>query len=106
MVCLSLTGCVSTAENLQRETARFVGDISPDQVRVSNVQRGITDVKWEAETPKGTGRCRTGYCRVAGLKLKTHILIAPGVMNVGFNPICADCDQSMTGSAPEEGEDG
>jgi hypothetical protein len=33
-----------------------------------------------------TGRCRTGYCRVAGLKLKTHILIAPGVMNVGFNP--------------------
>jgi hypothetical protein len=28
----------------------------------------------------------TGYCRVAGLKLKAHILIAPGVMNVGFNP--------------------
>jgi predicted nucleic acid-binding protein len=26
----------------------------------------------------------SGYCRVAGLALKTHIFIAPGVMNVGF----------------------
>ena len=68
MVCLSLTGCASTAENLQRETARFIGDVSPDQVKVSNIQRGITDVKWEAETPKGVYSCsaddmvRRPYC--------------------------------------------
>jgi hypothetical protein len=68
MACLLSTGCASTSENLQRETARFVGDISPDQVKVSNIQRGMTDVKWEAETPKGPYSCsaddmvRRAYC--------------------------------------------
>jgi hypothetical protein len=41
MVCLSSIVCASTDENLQRETARFIGDISPDRVKVSNIQRGI-----------------------------------------------------------------
>lgn len=46
---------------------------------------------WESDKPytsidKALADAGTGYCRVAGLKLKTHILIAPGVMNVGFNP--------------------
>jgi hypothetical protein len=68
MVCLLSTGCASTPENLQRETARFLGDISPEQVQVSNVKRGVTDVKWEADTPKGTYSCsaddmvRRPYC--------------------------------------------
>jgi hypothetical protein len=68
VVSLFSVGCASTAENLQRETARFIGDISPDQVRVSNIQRGMTDVKWEAETPKGAYSCsaddmvRRPYC--------------------------------------------
>jgi hypothetical protein len=68
IVCLLAVGCASTAENLQRETARYIGDISPDQVKVSNIQRGITDVKWEAETPKGRYSCsaddmvRRPYC--------------------------------------------
>ncbi len=83
VVCLSSTGCAITAENLQRETARVIGDISPDQVRVSNIQRGaglvvlrqplinrrrVTDVKWEAETTKGVFSCsaddmmRRAYC--------------------------------------------
>jgi hypothetical protein len=30
----AINGCASTAKNLQRETARFIGDISPDQVKV------------------------------------------------------------------------
>jgi len=51
IACLLATGCASTPENLQRETARVIGDISPEQVQVSNVKRGVTDVKWEAETP-------------------------------------------------------
>jgi hypothetical protein len=68
MVCLLLTGCGSTPANLQRETGRFIGDISPDQVSVSNIQYGVTDVKWEAETPKGGYSCsaddmvRRPYC--------------------------------------------
>jgi hypothetical protein len=68
MVFLLLTGCASTPANLQRETARFIGDISPDQVSVSNIQYGITDVKWEADTPKGGYSCsaddmvRRTYC--------------------------------------------
>jgi hypothetical protein len=70
VVVLSLfsMGRASTPENLQREPARFIGDISPDQVKVSNIQRGVTDVKWEAETPKGLYSCsaddmvRRPYC--------------------------------------------
>ena len=46
-------GCASTTENLQRETARNIGDVHPDKVSVSNVKRGVTSVSWEAETPKG-----------------------------------------------------
>ncbi len=68
LVSLFPLGCASTAGNLQRGTARYLGDISPDQVRVSNIQRGITDVKWEADTPKGIYSCsaddmvRRPYC--------------------------------------------
>jgi hypothetical protein len=57
MVCLLSAGCASTPENLQRETARVIGDISPEQVQVSHVRRGVTDVKWEANTPKGAYNC-------------------------------------------------
>ncbi len=68
MVSLFSASCASTLANLQRETARFIGDISPEQVTVSNIQYGMTDVKWEAETPKGGYSCsaddmvRRTYC--------------------------------------------
>jgi uncharacterized protein YcfL len=68
IVCLLAAGCASTPENLQRETARVIGDISPDQVRVSNVKRGVTNVNWDADTPKGSYSCsaddmvRRPYC--------------------------------------------
>jgi hypothetical protein len=68
MTCLLSAGCASTAGDLQRETARYIGDISPDEVKVSNIQRGVTDVKWVAETPKGVYSCsaddmvRRPYC--------------------------------------------
>lgn len=61
-------GCASTSENLQRETARNIGDIHPDKVTVSNVKRGITSVSWDADTPKGPYSCsaddmvRRAYC--------------------------------------------
>jgi hypothetical protein len=54
---VSLVGCASTGENLQRETARNLGDVDPAKVTVSNVQRGVTSVSWDAETPKGPYSC-------------------------------------------------
>ena len=64
------SGCASTITNLQRETARFIGDIHPDEVSVYNINRGITDVRWEVDTPKGKYSCsaddmvRRVYCAV------------------------------------------
>jgi hypothetical protein len=52
-----LGGCASTTENLQRETARNIGDVHPDKVTVQNVKRGVTSVSWEADTPKGAFSC-------------------------------------------------
>jgi len=57
LTVVMLCSCASTNENLQRETARFIGDINPAQVAVTNIDRGVTAVKWEAETPKGKYDC-------------------------------------------------
>ena len=57
-ICTLCIACASTSDNLRRETARFIGgNLSPDQVNVSNIDRGITAVKWDAETPKGKYTC-------------------------------------------------
>ena len=53
-----LGACASTGDNLQRETARFIGgNISPEQVTVTDVDRGATSVKWKAATPNGKYDC-------------------------------------------------
>jgi len=57
VIGIAFAGCASTSENLQRETARNIGDVHPDKVTVSNVNRGVTSVSWEAETPKGPFSC-------------------------------------------------
>lgn len=57
LVCLFAAGCANTAGTLQRATASYLGGMSPDHVTVSKIQRGITDVEWEAETPKGVYHC-------------------------------------------------
>ena len=59
-------GCASTSKNLQRETARIIGDIHPDKVAVSNVKHGGTFVSWEADTSKGLYSCSAGD--LAGLE--------------------------------------
>ena len=62
------TGCASTPGNLQRETARYIRDIHPDEVKITNIKRGATSVTWEADTPKGKYDCsaddmvRRTYC--------------------------------------------
>ena len=51
-------GCASTGDNLQRETARSIGgNVSPEQVTVSNVDRSATSVKWKASAPTGNYDC-------------------------------------------------
>ena len=57
VIVLVLSACANTQGNLERETARFIGGISSEQVTVSNVDRGATDVKWKAETPAGRYNC-------------------------------------------------
>ena len=51
------TACQNTDASLRRETARFIGGITPDQVSVSNVNRGFTSVDWSASTPNGNYNC-------------------------------------------------
>ena len=56
-IILMIFGCASTPENLKRETARYIGDLHPEQVEVYNIKRGATEVKWEADTPNGKYSC-------------------------------------------------
>lgn len=51
-------GCASTGDNLQRETARSIGgNVSSEQVTVSDIDRGVTSVKWKASAPTGSYDC-------------------------------------------------
>lgn len=54
---LLFVACASTDDNLARESARVIGGLTSDQVTVSNVDRGATSVKWEADTPNGHYKC-------------------------------------------------
>lgn len=65
----ALTACASTSGNLQLATASSIGhNIAPEQIKVTDVHRGITSVRWSAETPKGPYSCsaddmvRRPYC--------------------------------------------
>jgi hypothetical protein len=56
-VVVAVAGCASTTENLQREAARSIGDIEPQAVAIKNVNRGVTSVSWDADSPKGAYSC-------------------------------------------------
>ena len=48
-VLIVLTGCASSVDNLQRASAVSIGkNVLPENIRISDVQRGITDVRWTA----------------------------------------------------------
>lgn len=57
IAALSLVACASTNDNLQMESARSIGGLMPDAVKVNNVDRGMTSVKWDAESSKGSYKC-------------------------------------------------
>ena len=48
-----LVGCMNTSDNLARETARTIGGLRQDQVTISDVKRGMTNVSWVATTSTG-----------------------------------------------------
>jgi len=53
-----ICGCASSKANLQREYALFIGKgLSPDQIAITNIDRGATNVTWIAGTPKGKFEC-------------------------------------------------
>ena len=56
-VVVVLAGCASTTANLQRESARAIGDVPPETVKVTNVTRGATSVTWDAESTQGPYGC-------------------------------------------------
>ena len=61
LLVLLVTGCIATPmQRLQNETTVFLGNVKPDQVKVSEVKEGMTDVKWKAETPDGKYTCKMG----------------------------------------------
>lgn len=49
--------CANTDANLRRESARSIGNLTPDEVTVSDVDRGMTNVDWKATTPQGNYKC-------------------------------------------------
>lgn len=51
------SGCASNVANLQRESSRFIGDVLPDTVKISNIKRRMSSVSWDAETSKGIYDC-------------------------------------------------
>lgn len=55
---VALTACANTSANLQRETATYIGgNVTPEQVEISDINRGIMDVSWKASAPTGRYDC-------------------------------------------------
>jgi len=53
-----LGGCTSSDIALKRATATEVGqNATPDQIKLSNIDHTVVDVRWEAQTPLGTYVC-------------------------------------------------
>lgn len=57
LMAVLFVGCANTDWSLQREAARSMGGVTPDSVKITNVQRGLTTVTWDAESSKGLYKC-------------------------------------------------
>lgn len=51
------TACQSNDANLRKETARIIGNYTPDDITVSEVKRSQTTIDWKATTPRSTYKC-------------------------------------------------
>ena len=57
VLCILCVGCANSDSNLRRESARVIGNVSPEQVTVYDVNRGMMNVDWKADTPNGKYKC-------------------------------------------------
>lgn len=58
VLLVTIVGCASTDSSLQLATANYLGaGHDPDQIGISNVDRGMTTVKWEAAEKSGNYKC-------------------------------------------------
>ena len=58
IIATIMYGCANTNANLGRETARSIGgNVSPEQVQITDVDRGMTSVTWKATAPTGIYDC-------------------------------------------------
>lgn len=57
-VMLILVGCASTTANLERESARAIGGITSSEVSVFDVRRGMSDLSWSVQSPRGRYQCQ------------------------------------------------
>jgi hypothetical protein len=56
-LAVMIIGCANSNSNLMRESARVIGNVSPEQVTVYDVNRGMMNVDWKATTPNGKYNC-------------------------------------------------
>ena len=55
IILFFMTGCASNIQSLQRESARSIGNnFKPNDITISDVNRGALNVDWKATTPDGT----------------------------------------------------
>ena len=52
-----LSSCASSVDSLKRATAKEVGNTRLDDVKLYNVDRGVSTVSWYAKTPTGCYEC-------------------------------------------------
>ena len=57
LVSVACTACMNMDSSLRRESARVIGGVSPDEVTVYDVDRGMMDVNWKAKTSQGDYIC-------------------------------------------------
>ena len=76
---LVLAGCANMDSALQRETARAIdGNVRPDDVKLSNVDRSFMSVKWNVEVDQqGLYECNADDMlkRVNCVKLDVGVLL-------------------------------
>jgi hypothetical protein len=57
VLSIFLCSCASSIGNLQRATAKEVGNTLTKDVTIYDVHRGVTNASWFAKTPSGCYEC-------------------------------------------------
>jgi hypothetical protein len=62
IIATIMYGCANTDPNIIRETARVIGgNVSPEHVTITNIDRGMSSMTWEAAAPTGNYNCSGDY---------------------------------------------